>query len=92
MDAPAYLRFRKTEFPNRITQHAAYSVFWDEYHYHKELQFKWVRAFELEIMEEQFKWIEVSSMADFANFLSATYSFVVWVAKFPGCREYCNFQ
>ena len=57
MDAPAYLLFRMTEVPNRITRRAAYSEFWDEYHCHKELQFKWVRVFELEITEEQFKWI-----------------------------------
>ena len=92
MDAPAYVLFRMTKVPNRITRRAAYSEFWDEYHCHKELQFKWVRVFELEITEEQFKRVEVSSMADSVNFLSGTHSFVVRVAKFSGCREDCIFS
>ena len=80
MDAPPYLLFWKTEVPNRITRRAAYSEFWDEYHCHKELQFKWVRVFKLEITEEQFKWLEVSSMADSTNFLSGAHLSVVRVA------------
>ena len=89
MDASSNLLFRKTEVPNRITWRVAYFEFWDEYHCPKELQFQWVRVFELEITEEQFKWVEVSSMADSANFLSGAHSSVVRVAEFLGCREDC---
>ena len=92
MDALAYLLFRKSEVSNWITRGVTYSEFRDEYHYHKKLHFKWIRVFELEITEEQFKWVEVSSMTDSANFLSGTHSSIVRVAEFLGCREDCIFS
>ena len=91
MDALAYLLFRKTEI-SRITRRVVYSEFWEGHHCYRELQFKWVRVFELEITEEKFKWLEVSSMADSANFLSGTHSFIVRVAEFLKYREDCIFQ